>query len=163
MIRIAVATPTNRKVTVPRATAHGAARRIVRQADIEPEHGREEQQHRHAETEAQPPLDAGDPRGDQRPAQRQGRRTISRATVSTPNSFPQTNSAGSKSLTRRRSSDPRSRSVVTLVTASAVTATRLASTIGTTASDSETIGSRPLPPRGESPRPRPRTASATRS
>ena len=62
-----------------------------------------------------------------------GRTTTSRATASAPNSFPQMNSLGSRSLTSKRSSEPRSRSVVMLVTASAVTARRLASAIGMTA------------------------------
>ena len=58
---------------------------------------------------------------------------MSAAAPSTPRIFPQTNSLGSRSLTSRRSNVPRSRSMVTLVTASAVMARRLATTIGTTA------------------------------
>ena len=67
------------------------------------------------------------------PQSTSGRSTISRAAVNTPNSFPQTNSEGSRSVTSSTSSAPRSRSVVMLVTAIAATASRLANAIGTTA------------------------------
>ena len=159
MIRIAVATPTNRNVTVPRATAMARREESYDRPTWNPSTAAKNNSSAIPRPRHSPPSRPVMPAATSAPHRTSGRRTISRATVSTPNSFPQTNSAGSKSLTRRRSSDPRSRSVVTLVTASAVTATRLASTIGTTASATASRSGLGLP---ASPR-MPATATANSS